>query len=160
MAIKEEVLARRMPPWGAVKGFGEFINDEGLSEEEIAIISSWVEGGAPRGDEKLLSNHFDVPRNFAPPKAGASLVLRNSDLRLSRDVVIVAIRPEKLPEGASLRLIAERPDGSAEPLIWLYEYASRFARTYYFRTPLSLRVGTRIRMDPVIGSLSLLLSPH
>ena len=28
-AIKEEVLERRMPPWGAVKGFGEFRDDRG-----------------------------------------------------------------------------------------------------------------------------------
>ena len=35
-AIKEEVLERRMPPWGAVKGFGEFRNDEGLIQEQIS----------------------------------------------------------------------------------------------------------------------------
>src|SRR6267154_407556 len=35
VAIKEEVLSRRMPPWGAVKGFGEFRNDEGLTGEQI-----------------------------------------------------------------------------------------------------------------------------
>ena len=28
-AIKDSVLARRMPPWGAVKGFGDFRNDRG-----------------------------------------------------------------------------------------------------------------------------------
>jgi len=27
VAIKDEVLSRRMPPWGAVKGFGEFRDD-------------------------------------------------------------------------------------------------------------------------------------
>ena len=31
VAIKEEALSRRMPPWGAVKGFGEFRNDQGLT---------------------------------------------------------------------------------------------------------------------------------
>ena len=38
-AIKEEVLERRMPPWGAVKGFGSFRNDEGLSQEQISLIT-------------------------------------------------------------------------------------------------------------------------
>ena len=28
VAIQEEVLTRRMPPWGAVKGFGDFRNDQ------------------------------------------------------------------------------------------------------------------------------------
>src|SRR5215210_3599632 len=29
-AIREEVLERRMPPWGAVEGFGHFSNDVSL----------------------------------------------------------------------------------------------------------------------------------
>src|SRR6187455_1133471 len=45
VAIKEEVLARRMPPWGAIKGFGEFRNDQGLTQEQIELITAWVEGG-------------------------------------------------------------------------------------------------------------------
>src|ERR1700739_3123590 len=37
-AIKEETLERRMPPWQAVKGFGEFKDDRGLTEEELEVI--------------------------------------------------------------------------------------------------------------------------
>ncbi|HEX9224977.1 MAG TPA: cytochrome c, partial [Candidatus Acidoferrales bacterium] len=48
-AIKQQVIARRMPPWNAVKGFGEFKNDRGLTQEEIGIIANWVTGGAPEG---------------------------------------------------------------------------------------------------------------
>src|SRR5438477_2680081 len=53
-AIKEEVLERRMPPWGAVKGFGDFADDLGLSQEQLELIADWVEGGAPEGDPALL----------------------------------------------------------------------------------------------------------
>jgi mono/diheme cytochrome c family protein len=49
-AIKDSVLARRMPPWGAVKGFGNFRNDEGLTQEQIALVADWVEGGITRGN--------------------------------------------------------------------------------------------------------------
>src|SRR5437773_2329990 len=49
-AIKEEVLVRRMPPWNAVKGFGQFKGDRGLAQEELSIIADWVEGGAPEGN--------------------------------------------------------------------------------------------------------------
>src|SRR5437773_2744512 len=38
-AIKEEVLERRMPPWGAVKGFGEFRDDQGLTQEQIELLA-------------------------------------------------------------------------------------------------------------------------
>src|SRR5262249_22722370 len=30
--IKQSVLSRQMPPWGAIKGFGDFRNDEGLTQ--------------------------------------------------------------------------------------------------------------------------------
>src|SRR5690349_3846066 len=53
-AIQEEVLQRRMPPWGAVKGFGEFRNDRALSQEQLEMIGDWAEGGAPEGDPKYL----------------------------------------------------------------------------------------------------------
>ena len=49
-SIRDEVLARRMPPWGAVKGVGEFRDDPSLSQIEIDMIVNWVEGGAPEGD--------------------------------------------------------------------------------------------------------------
>src|SRR4051794_3352829 len=53
-AIKDEVLARRMPPWGAVKGFGDFKNDITLSREELDLIARGGEGGPPEGDAKYL----------------------------------------------------------------------------------------------------------
>src|SRR6476660_3125395 len=43
VAIKNAVLARRMPPWGAVKGFGDFRNDSGLTQEQVELVSSWIE---------------------------------------------------------------------------------------------------------------------
>src|SRR5580765_1011777 len=53
-AIKDEVVSRRMPPWPAARGFGHFTNDPTLSPFEIELIAAWVDGGAPKGDEKDL----------------------------------------------------------------------------------------------------------
>src|SRR5262245_53494115 len=53
-AIKAEVLERRMPPWHAVAGYGEFANDPSLAGREIDLITAWVDGGAPKGDDKDL----------------------------------------------------------------------------------------------------------
>ena len=155
-AIKQEVLERRMPPWGAIKGFGDFRDEDGLTEMEIAVISSWVEGGAPRGDLSLLPKPMKANERSTPPKTG-EILLANGSLTLERTIKVAAVRPEAVPEGASLRLIAERPNGAVEPLIWLYGYASRFRRTYYLKTPMSFDAGTRIRIQPAIGSVSLLL---
>jgi mono/diheme cytochrome c family protein len=48
-AIKQRVMSREMPPWGADPRVGRFANDPSLSDAEIATISSWVDGGAPEG---------------------------------------------------------------------------------------------------------------
>src|SRR5713226_5501916 len=65
-AIQEEVLERRMPPWGAVKGFGDFRNDQALSLQQLDWIAHWVDGGAPEGDPK------DLPKLPKPPKPDTS----------------------------------------------------------------------------------------
>ncbi len=49
-AIKSKVVSREMPPWFADPQFGKFSNDPSLSDEEIAAIVAWVDGGAPEGD--------------------------------------------------------------------------------------------------------------
>ena len=62
VAIKEQVLSRAMPPWGAAKGFGDLSPDGALSQEEILIISAWVVGGAPEGDPATLpKNEIAMP---------------------------------------------------------------------------------------------------
>lgn len=48
-AIKEEALARRMPPWPAERGYGAFSNDIGLTPREFEFLVSWVDGGVPQG---------------------------------------------------------------------------------------------------------------
>ena len=53
-AIKEELLEKRMPPWRAVKGYGEYRNAPPLTQRDIEMIVNWVEGGAPKGDARDL----------------------------------------------------------------------------------------------------------
>jgi hypothetical protein len=49
-AIKQRVSARTMPPWGADMPHGMFRNDPRLTDQEVATIVSWIDGGAPKGD--------------------------------------------------------------------------------------------------------------
>ena len=53
-AIKQRVVARSMPPWGADVAHGVFKNDPSLTEAEIDTIARWVDAGAPRGDDADL----------------------------------------------------------------------------------------------------------
>jgi hypothetical protein len=157
-AIKEEVLARRMPPWFAVKGFGEFKDDASLTQEEIEIITDWVGGGAPEGDEKLLPQLPAFPREVLndSPRASVSIEVKG-DVTLTRSAEISAIRPVKLEQGASLKLIANRPDGSLTPLIWIYNYNPKFPQTYYFKSGVRFPRGTTIVMNPPNAGLVALL---
>jgi hypothetical protein len=148
-AIKEEVLERRMPPWEAVKGFGEFRDDRGLTQEELETISGWVEGGAPEGEPKYLPS---LPRlvdwQDPPAPKGSSEVVIADGAKLASPSKVVAIRTKNLKAGSSVQIIAVRPDSSVEPLLWIYKYNPAFHRTYYYVDPITLPAGTRIEMSP------------
>lgn len=56
-AIEEEVLRRHMPPWRAVRGYGQFANDLALTTRELQFIVAWVEGNGPKSkDQRLVVN--------------------------------------------------------------------------------------------------------
>lgn len=145
-AIKEEVLERRMPPWGAVKGFGSFRNEQALSQEEISTLSDWVEGGAPEGDPKYLpaQPHRDPP---APPPQGAPLTVSGSST-VARPGRLIGIQPRVESNVTSIRIVAEQPDGSIEPLLWLRNYKAEWRHSFEFRKPIPVAAGTRIRVEP------------
>ena len=52
-SIRQKVLDREMPPWDADPAVGAWANDRSLSDEAIAAIAAWADGGAPRGDRAL-----------------------------------------------------------------------------------------------------------
>jgi len=147
-AIKEEVLERRMPPWGAVKGFGSFKDDQGLTQEQIELISDWVEGGAPEGDPKLVGQVPDLPTVRAGQGPAPQLII-NGSTTLKQSITVAGIKAKTILEGTTVQVIARRPDGTIEPLIWLYKYQPQFDHPYYFRTPLQLPAGTKIELFPV-----------
>src|SRR4030095_1000789 len=68
--IKAAVLSRRMPPWGAIKGFGDFRNDEALTPEQIELIVDWIQNDAPRGNNRQAlpaAPTFAAPTVYTPP---------------------------------------------------------------------------------------------
>lgn len=142
VSIKEQVLSRSMPPWGAVKGFGEFSPDYGLSQEDILIIAAWVVGGAPAGDSKLL------PKGHAPKAAEFSAVQDaltvNTRERLGKALRVVGIQPRPSSVVTSSKILARLPDGRIEPLVWLYQFDPKYKQRFRFRQPLDLPRGTLV----------------
>ena len=55
-SMRDEAIARHMPPWAAVAGYGEFANDNSLTLREMQFIVSWVEGLGPRNAGRVFTN--------------------------------------------------------------------------------------------------------
>jgi hypothetical protein len=159
VAMKAAVLSRRMPPWGAVKGFGDFRNDQGLSQEQVELISDWVEGGMLKGNNPNVRPEppkFDKPSADAPPATGI-IVRGGSTLR--QPMILDGVLPQSIPQRRSLQIVAALPDGRVEPLVWLYEYRNAYRHPFLFRRPLPLPAGTVIRGLPAAASIRLLSVP-
>jgi hypothetical protein len=149
-AMREEVLERRMPPWGAVEGVGAFRENPSLTALEIEYIVGWVEGGAPEGDAVYLPAKplFQPAKNAQAETPGPRLIVESTTPAILRDAVTaVAVTPRELANGASMEVTAYKPDGAVEHLIWLRNYREEWTRTYWFRDPVRLPAGTRIVVD-------------
>lgn len=79
--IKQVTSERRMPPWSAAPGHGEFRNERRLTQEEIATLAAWVDAGTPLGEKKDLPPPmqwkddwaFGKPDLVLTPEAGYEL---------------------------------------------------------------------------------------
>lgn len=138
--IKEQVLSRAMPPWGAVKGFGNLSPDHALTQEEIVILSAWVVGGAPKGDPALLAKAQSTNLKTSPALTDALSV--STRTTLSKPLTISGIRPVPPKVVDSARITARLPDGRIEPLVWLYRFDPKTNITFHFRDSLQLPAGT------------------
>jgi hypothetical protein len=155
VAIKEEILRRRMPPWGAIKGFGEFRNDQALTPEEMERIVSWTDGGVPEGEHKDLP---EPPKSLEPEtfRHPRSELIISGEFALSRALTLDGLWPEKIPEKGSFQITAQLPDGTVEPLLWLQDYKMQFGHPFLYRTPLNLPARTVIRGIPPGSKIALL----
>jgi len=157
VAIRDAVLSRRMPPWGGVKGFGDFRNDEALTAEQIELITDWVQDDTPKGNNARMlppmPKFSDAPAVTAPADA-----VRVADtLTLKSALLLDGLLPERATDGT--RIVATLPDGRVEPLLWLYGYSEKFRHPFLLRKPLTLPAGTIIRGVTPPASVLLLPAP-
>jgi hypothetical protein len=150
VAIKEEVLSRRMPKWIAARGFGDFANDPSLAPFEIALIAAWVDGGAPESEKNKLGaapvTPTAKPAAFTPPSASSIRTVSSGCGEQSAAGKLLAIRPT-LQKNASAGIAAVLPDGRQEIVAWIRGYDPDYPTTYWLRNPLTLPRGSRLRID-------------
>jgi hypothetical protein len=163
-AIRDQVVARTMPPWGAVKGVGSFQNDPSLTEVEIQMFVAWVEGGAPKGDDDSIAPKVPKTPTETPKtaRAPAKAVIRKTQIvdgefQLDRPIVLQGLRPDSLGDGQAMLVDAWYPDGRIEHLIWLRDYRKAWTRDYLFRDSLKLPAGTTIHVKGPAAAKAVLL---
>ena len=119
--IKLKVETRKMPPWPIDKSIGvqDFKNDISLSDEEIALISAWVDVGAPQGNPEDMPAPKEWP-SYSERWAYEDVFGRKPDLIIASDPYMVGANgldhwpePETLVEGLDgprwIRAVEVRP---------------------------------------------------
>jgi hypothetical protein len=114
-----------------------------------------VEGGAPEGDATLLPKAPEFAAD-SPMRTPAGMPVEGT-ITLKTAMTLAGIEPQKVPNDGGLVVTATRPDGSVEPLLWLYKYKAQYPHVYWYRTGIRLEAATRIDvMPPGAGAVSLI----
>jgi hypothetical protein len=156
VAIRDAVLTRRMPPWGAVKGFGAFRNDQALTQEQIELFTLWVANDTPRGNNRRAlpkePTLTDPPAVVVPPGA----IAITGTTTLDRPLVLDGVFPVHIRPDQSARIVAVLPGGRTRPLVWLHGYDERMPHLFLYRDVVALPKGTVIQGIPPGIALSLI----
>lgn len=153
-AIQTEVLSRRMPPWGAVTGFGDFENDQSLTQEEIEVLSDWIDQGSPKGNNPNVLPKTPKFSRYTLPKVPKGTVVKGN-VTIDRAMTLVGLFPESWPANTSAQVTAMLPSGQVIPLVWLYEFREEYRHLFSYRVPIELPAGTEIRGVPATAGMVL-----
>jgi len=116
--IKRKVSQRLMPPWHIDRTIGiqEFKNDRGLTDEQIATLVAWVDGGTPLGDPKDMPPPAKFPDplgwQFAKQFGAPDLVIKSDPYTLAAHTQDKWFRPVSetgLTEARWVRAIEIKP---------------------------------------------------
>jgi hypothetical protein len=108
--IKQVIQKRYMPPFRADEGFGEFKNDRRLTQNEIDLITKWVDGGAIKGKGKVLQ--MADYQEFTQLGQQPDLVLRMNQSfktkQLDKEEFMLFSMPTNLPKKTAIKAIEFR----------------------------------------------------
>jgi len=118
-SIRTRVSSRQMPPWHIDRtvGIQHFQNDRSLTDEQIATILAWVDGGAPKGDQADMPAPKAWPTesvwNFAERFGGPpDLIVKSTPYTMparAQDAWYKPVVPTGLTEARWVRAIEIRP---------------------------------------------------
>jgi mono/diheme cytochrome c family protein len=106
--ISAAVLARHMPPWAAMPGYGRFANENVVTLRESQFIVSWMEGLGPRNAGKVFTN---TSRPDAPVQQAVRAHLDSGVWHLGPPDLVRELQPNTVgpsPESnRSLRMVID-----------------------------------------------------
>jgi hypothetical protein len=125
-AIRTEILRRHMPPWPAVSGYGEFVNDNGLTLRETQFLVSWVEGLGPRNAGTVFLNVNDpnaaVPQEVRAMAHVGHWQLGEPDLVRPLEPTTIAARLSDARPNDTVRRVVIDPGLTSERRLRALEY--------------------------------------
>jgi hypothetical protein len=109
--IRRATQSRKMPPWFAVPGYGEFQNQRQLTVEEIKTLGDWFDAGSPIGNqndlptghEQQLGWGYDPPDVILAPAAPYTVAAS-----VGEDIRCFVV-PSNFPEPKAIRAMDVRP---------------------------------------------------
>ena len=115
-SIKQRVVARVMPPWGADPAHGTFKNDPRLSQAEIDTIAAWVDGGAVKGNDADLPKAPRFAEGWTIGKPDAVFTMEEEyDIPATGVIPYQYLRvPTHLTEDKWIQAIEIRPSANAQ----------------------------------------------
>jgi mono/diheme cytochrome c family protein len=96
--ISAEVLARHMPPWAPLPGYGRFANENVVTQRESQFIVSWMEGLGPRNAGRVFTNTAAQAGGPQPAAVQAHIDLDAWQLGqpdLMRELEAVTVEPRR-----------------------------------------------------------------
>ncbi len=117
-----------MPPWAAVPGYGEFANDNALTQREIDFLVSWAESYGPRNNGEVFrgttvhapAKPVQARTDFEEWELGKPDVLLpdsgEPDRRSEAEVGSLVARPRVQARRPPQRARGELPDSGVGPM--------------------------------------------
>jgi len=116
------VLARRMPPWPAMSGYGRFANENVVTLRESQFLVSWMEGLGPRNAGKVFTN---TSRPDAPAQQAVRAHIDFGAWQLGQPDLVRELEPNTvLPSAGS--------DGMVQTVIDLGLISERRVRAFEY----------------------------
>jgi hypothetical protein len=107
--------SRYMPPWKPLAGYGRFVGEHRLSDDQIELINAWAQAGAPMGDEKDLppAPNFASGWTMGQPDLVVKMPEPFTVPATGRDVYRAFVAPLNLPEDVYVAGMEFRPGANS-----------------------------------------------